>query len=1046
MEYMGITDADTLDTTSEINSATPFVQPWVVLRGFLINLVLNLKTSSKERIESKVEDVKKQHGGGAQTQKEINSERVKDTLESLIKDSQGRARFMEQCYLLHNIRELAKLSRERPERFKHLKIIDGDSDIIITRLNKKAGFEEMMNITQDKLALLQPKIQLYKREYSSDGGTLKDVKFVFESHTTAESIDSILQTHSGRGGGVGIQSMKIEYQGTDMESAKRILKVGLKIYVQDMQAFFKEGTEDRASFMDLIVPSRALKGGPRDMWHKDKFTGLEYHKTQVHETKNFEIKAVFGWSVPTSSQGFVGKKLKTALQHNKAIALLTLIDHTFSFNQDGTMMIDIEYHGRLEGLLEDDERTSLFETAEVRDSRRQAKLEYNTSKQKINEQVKSEALSVRKKYLVERAEDEGKNLNNMSIDEFEQKLIDDGDDEFNLLRKGQKRQLDAVIEKAKKKVKEEESKILKLKHAAYKRLIAKLESRGLSGAGGGIVYVKVDKQSLDFYTKTHGGSFGSFEDALSSTSECPAPKPISGLDKVKSKELSTALEKSLQETKKSLKEKDKPTDKKEKSTKQSAPAPSIVGNDYEFAYFYLGDLIDSALELLRENGLNNEKELFDVITGPFVYGTTKAKINLNIADIPISIHEFQYWFTENVVKKGKTRWSFSQFLRDVATKIVFPALGGRCYESGSPIVSRDGNRFGMSVLSFPSNIFKNEKKRLDIKSLDRAIVKQTEKLAGEINPKVYEAVLLHVDFTPAVSKKGDFKEDLRDGIYHLTLGRDRGLVKEIRLTKDALPFYTSDRLDYEGTIERISHPYVADIKMVGNTYFKPGSRVFVNPALTGGGAAHLRNSVVSKLGLGGYYVILGTVLTIRGHTFETELRTKWEANGFKTGPAVPSPTKSGQISKYEGVSSIVPASITESGETVTIANTIREATAEEKQAAAKLVRDTRELENTIAKNRMNVREWTQTRNGSAEDQRAYEYWDSIYVTIYKEQYTSGDPAIRRDRLQHATGREDVMSVRRQGHQIYVTYDVGGGKTEEVEVKLDRREDDYVWRR
>jgi hypothetical protein len=160
---------------------------------------------------------------------------------------------------------------------------------------------------------------------------------------------------------------------------------------------------------------------------------------------------------------------------------------------------------------------------------------------------------------------------------------------------------------------------------------------------------------------------------------------------------------------------------------------------------------------------------------------------------------------------------------------------------------------------------------------------------------IFEYVVMYANFFPSTDRTGNRKKDIKDGIYHLELGKDVGIVKEISLSKENNPYLVSDRLARDGEINRIAHPYHADVKMIGNTYFKPGSRVFINPSMTGLGSATSRNSIVSKLGIGGYYVVLGVSSTIGPGVFETTFRAKYESQSWKTSSSAPTPKSSEKV-------------------------------------------------------------------------------------------------------------------------------------------------------
>ena len=263
-----------------------------------------------------------------------------------------------------------------------------------------------------------------------------------------------------------------------------------------------------------------------------------------------------------------------------------------------------------------------------------------------------------------------------------------------------------------------------------------------------------------------------------------------------------------------------------------------------------------------------------------IFGTATRKLSMNLADIPISLNLFMDFYTENVVKQGKVRWPIMRFIKKVATDLIFAALGGNCYENPVSTMTRGPTRLGIDIISFPKDVMAAPS-RQNISSLN--LLKVNGNWSSSVKASsIYEYVVLHANFFPATSRVGNRAEDAKSGIYHLELGRDVGMVKEVQLSKENKPMLVSDRLDRSGKINRIAHPYHADIKMVGNTFFRPGARVFVNPSMTSIGSATHRHSIVSRLGIGGYYVVMGVSGHLEAGKYETTLRAKWDANGFPT--------------------------------------------------------------------------------------------------------------------------------------------------------------------
>ena len=104
---------------------------------------------------------------------------------------------------------------------------------------------------------------------------------------------------------------------------------------------------------------------------------------------------------------------------------------------------------------------------------------------------------------------------------------------------------------------------------------------------------------------------------------------------------------------------------------------------------------------------------------------------------------------------------------------------------------------------------------------------------------LFNYVFIYGDFAdPFHSGRGNQTDDENDGIYHLHLGRDRGIVKNISFSKNNIPYHRESRMFNQGQagLLQLSAVYDCEIKMLGNTLFLPGMEVFVNPYGFGGPA------------------------------------------------------------------------------------------------------------------------------------------------------------------------------------------------------------------
>jgi hypothetical protein len=129
------------------------------------------------------------------------------------------------------------------------------------------------------------------------------------------------------------------------------------------------------------------------------------------------------------------------------------------------------------------------------------------------------------------------------------------------------------------------------------------------------------------------------------------------------------------------------------------------------------------------------------------------------------------------------------------------------------------------------------------------------------------------------TRRGIESEDIKNGIYHLKVGVDKGIVKSFSTTERNMTKYHR-AMQVERSNEPdgfLVVPQNFDLTLVGNQFFPNGTTVYIDADVGFG------REIAQTLGIGGYYGVVRSSHTIEGGTFETVLQCVWQSSGNKDG-------------------------------------------------------------------------------------------------------------------------------------------------------------------
>lgn len=793
----------------------------------------------------------------------------------------AQIRVNKQCFLLRNMEPLMKArASESPSTFQHFACVTDQPMDVTNELVSIKGLGAMFKLTSAQHAALVPRIRLF---LTKDG---KPIEVPFDASLSTGSgkhtIADMVRSSNFRGSGVGIKGFSYELAGTDTHTADKLITAKLSIHCKTIADLFaaRLSTEGETfQYADLINLRKA------SLKPKKKSTENKYIDDDSYR---YELKAVVGWAdVPSGHPLFPSAPLRRAISQAKTTFSLQLINHAISYKQNGTLDLDIDYMASIEYALS----TNGLDVFWMPESLEAEEVVSGIQRERdilADGQLKQTAYSIIDKDLRE-----GR-ITPETAATMKQ--------EIRGRYSNQKKDRVELIERQIERVEQ----IRRIRKTFAYRRITNFLIGGENSESGKLREIRVDPDELGIVGANGKQRVLSTKAAAATNDSKANEKIVDGAKKASQKAQNTAarrMEGTLQSSAKGKLTTAKIKDNKSRHV-AGAKAPSDRQEEdgkVQILYFYLGDLVDILLKILKEPSIIDGKseenkeaqetlERVRIILGPAVMVKQNASGLVsrggNLADLPISFDLFENWFINNVIRPQKRKYFFKDFITDLMRDLIGPVLGSGCYA---------GERQKGKVATIPLRVPKLSNGTARIPNRSRCNLSQIKKrkqtvLEPEIgSTSIREAndyLYFYMPDTRLKDRFVDEAKDLRDGIYHLRVGQDRGMVISVEFNKSAIKFHkemniTNDALTAEGFLRE---KYNAKIKMVGNSFFIPGQYVYITPTVPGyepgrGTNNHVTTGMLQSLGFGGYYLVNKVDHMITSDYYQTEIEAIWEAYG-----------------------------------------------------------------------------------------------------------------------------------------------------------------------
>ena len=278
--------------------------------------------------------------------------------------------------------------------------------------------------------------------------------------------------------------------------------------------------------------------------------------------------------------------------------------------------------------------------------------------------------------------------------------------------------------------------------------------------------------------------------------------------------------------------------------------------------------------MLQAQTAENNLKRFAIIFGDISYTspgkepvTYEGQKKFNVGDIPIAVDTLYTVFYEEYIKPQKQVFGPEEFLKTFLLKLIA--------QSFNPLQKASFiNKVHIEIYQHISQQLESDANGL----MDVGQLSKNKIVDPAVKPPTKEYLVYH-QLAGSASKtlsSGKKRIDIAEGIHHLRMNQDRGLLKEITFSQMDIPLKAEYHTIGAGMMfDELRVPQQASVSMYGNTIFLPNSLVYLDPDTLGFGDPRLLDSAARKLGIGGYYTVITSNLSFTDGVLATSLDLSW---------------------------------------------------------------------------------------------------------------------------------------------------------------------------
>ena len=841
--------------------------------------------------------------------------------------------FQEQCFLLYNWKAIANFNRDTFYR-RFVKLHDGGrspSEILSLMTSTTRAIRQIETLPE-AYSTLVPQIRLFKSYVPSTGEPV-DVEIPFDNSLPREHFEAMIGDRDSRGRNVALKSFEFSNNGNMPGAAVRRLEATLALRVTTLQdlEFPRARPTDRPlnaeqlAALDDVDPVRIL-----DLLRVEPTISDE---AGTPNPNYYRIKAVVGWAPPRTGT------LRTFVDKTTHVFYLDHIDHELDLKADGSINITIKYIATIEGALrstEPGDSDVLFGTLTpanrafivrerqriaARREARQARIDEAGCAARTRRDQAGDAPA-------EVSEAEGEARTEAQSEEEDAIETDDARIQSHRMTLYQDFIETLVQSTGLKYIDVAPAQLGTMDFGQLsERESARLRtSEGLDPTIG--TRIRTMRLSIEHYEEAGNSTFsgtsrvratatGNAYDGGSEADNAAGSSAIQAAEAANDTGRLADFAQRNEEGQWGSADRylqglliGSPREDLINSLVESSDTARVRGGKFRVFFFYLGDIINTALAFMDIPSTRRELKDLRFLIGPTEFvdpaHPTRQRRYVNLADVPISYNEFQKWFAREIIAEDVLTISFHSFMSKLTEKLLRRAFGPRCFDINTEGLIANSGVVRLTHFSRQTDVdpFWEEApsspyggRNFDFNPANFSGSSDADPAANAANTSHYAFLYGQMRnpttlmFDPSTAQHHTRRSrDAGIGIHHLYHGSPVGIVKNISFKKEsdarlrdaniAAAYQRRPQPGMPGSARVCAFPrerYKASVTMFGNGMFKPGDYVYINPSIWNPTAS--AQTMCGTLLFKGYYLVLSTSSFIEAGKYETEITCRFEADG-----------------------------------------------------------------------------------------------------------------------------------------------------------------------